>query len=108
MKDDFLKFVDKFYSFFDMKYFDPENNNHKRIVQKRIKIMMSTPIMNKWINQNIWFGKDQMLTNEVLQFLIDSAVEYFDDDDFNKNIKFNSDEWIFKLDVQISRLVKKN
>ena len=35
MKEKFLKFIDKFYGFFEMKSFDPENKKHKRIIQKR-------------------------------------------------------------------------
>ena len=32
MKEKFLKFIDKFYGFFEMKSFDPENKKHKNLL----------------------------------------------------------------------------
>ena len=72
MKEKFLKFIDKFYGFFEMKSFDPENKKHKKIIQKRVDKMLSSPKMVIWIKQAYWFGKDDVLTNEVLTFLIDN------------------------------------
>ena len=61
MKEKFLKFIDKFYGFFEMKSFDPENKKHKRIIQKRVDKMLSSPKMVIWIKQAYWFGKDDVL-----------------------------------------------
>ena len=37
MREKFLKFIDKFYGFFEMKSFDPENKKHKKIIQRRVE-----------------------------------------------------------------------
>ena len=108
MREKFLKFIDKFYSFFEMKSFDPGNDGHKRIIQKRLDKMMSSAKMKIWLKQAYWFGKDEVLTNEVLIFLIDNATEHFEEKDFLKNVNFNSVEWFEKLDFKISKKVKKN
>ena len=108
MKEKFLKFIDKFYGFFEMKSFDPENKKHKKIIQKRVDKMLSSPKMVIWIKQAYWFGKDDVLTNEVLTFLIDNASEHFNDQDFLQKINFNSNEWLEKLDFRISKKITKN
>ena len=108
MKEKFLKFIDKFYNFFEMRSFDPGNESHKRIIQKRLDKMMSSPKMKNWLKEAYWFGKDEVLTNEVLTFLIDNATEHFEEKDFLKNVNFNSVEWFEKLDFKISKKVKKN
>ena len=38
MKEKFLKFIDKFYGFFEMKSLDPENKKHKKIIKKRVDL----------------------------------------------------------------------
>jgi hypothetical protein len=108
MKEKFLKFIDKFYGFFEMKSFDSENKKHKKIIQKRVDKMLSSPKMVIWIKQAYWFDKDEVLTNEVLTFLIDNASEHFDDQDFLQKINFNSNEWLEKLDFRISKKITKN
>ena len=52
MKNKAHKIVDKFYKFFEMNVFDPENIQHKKIVQNRINKMMQTELMNKWLKEN--------------------------------------------------------
>ena len=108
MREKFLKFIDKFYGFFEMKSFDPESKKHKKIIQKRVDKMLSSPKMVIWIKQAHWFGKDDVLTNEVLTFLIDNASEHFTDQDFLQKINFNSNEWLEKLDFRISKKIIKN
>ena len=56
MKKKAHKIVDRFYKFFEMNVFDPENIKHKKIVQNRINKMMQTDLMNKWLKENNWFG----------------------------------------------------
>ena len=41
------KVVDKFYKFFEMNVFDPNNEKHKKIVQKRINMMMQSSLMRR-------------------------------------------------------------
>ena len=108
MKEKILKFIDKFYNFFEMRSFDPGNESHKRIIQKRLDKMMSSPKMKNWLKEAYWFGKDEVLTNEVLTFLIDNATKHFKEKDFLKNVNFNSVEWFETLDFKISKKVKKN
>ena len=108
MKNKFSDFVEKFYRFFETKEFNPENEDDRMIVQKRINMMMDSPLMKKWLNQNIQFGKDDEFTNEVLMYLIDCATEFHNEKEFIKNIKLNSNSWILNLDIRISKSMKKN
>ena len=108
MKKKAKEIIDKFYKFFEMNVFDPENLNHKKIVQKRINMMMDSPIMQEWIKQNIQFGKHEYFTNEVFMYLIDCATDYHDENEFLKKIKPNSYAWILKLDIRVSKWIKKN
>ena len=45
-----------------MNVFDPDNENHKKIVQKRINKMMESDVMLNWLKENILFGKDEKFT----------------------------------------------
>ena len=72
----FFDFVEKFYKFFETKEFNPENEDDRKIVQKRINLMMESPLMKKWLSQSILFGKDEQFTNEVLMYLLDCATEF--------------------------------
>ena len=107
MKNKFSDFVEKFYRFFETKEFNPENEDDRKIVQKRINMMMDSSLMKKWLNQNIQFGKDDEFTNEVLMYLIDCATEFHNEKEFIKNIKPNSNSWILNLDIRISKSMKK-
>ena len=95
------KVVDKFYKFFEMNVFDPNNEKHKKIVQKRINMMMQSSLMRQWLKENIWFNKDEEL-------LIDCATAFFDEKEFIKKIGFNSKEWIEGLDIRVSKVNKTN
>ena len=54
---------------------------HTNLIDQTVeKHILFTP--NYWIKQAYWFGKDDVLTNEVLTFLIDNASEHFNDQDF--------------------------
>ena len=108
MKNKFSDFVEKFYRFFETKEFNPENEDDRKTVQKRINMMMDSSLMKKWLNQNIQFGKDDEFTNEVLMYLIDCATEFHNEKEFIKNIKPNSNSWILNLDIRISKSMKKN
>ena len=59
--------------------FDPENSEHNKIVQKRINMMMHSPLMNEWFKESILFGKDKDLTDEVIKFIINCAIAFFDE-----------------------------
>ena len=108
MKNKFSDFVEKFYRFFETKEFNPENEDDRKIVQKRINMMMDSSLMKKWLNQNIQFGKDDEFTNEVLMYLIDCATDFHDEKKFLKKIKPNSNLWILNLDIRVSKVIKKN
>ena len=108
MKEKFINFIEKFYKFMETKQFDPENEDDRKIVQKRINMMMDSPQMKKWLSQNILFGKDELFTNEVLMYLIDCATDLYEEKDFIKKINPNSKIWILNLDIRVSKLVKKN
>ena len=108
MKNDAKKGDDRFDKFFEVEAFDPENSEHNKIVQKRINMMMHSPLMESWIKENIWFGKDKELTFGVTKFIINCAIAFFDEKEFKKKINFNSKEWIQSLDIRISRVNKKN
>ena len=91
-----------------MNVFDPDNENHKKIVQKRINKMMESDVMLNWLKENILFGKDEKFTNEVIKFLIDCATSFYDEMEFENNIDYNSIEWIESLDLRISQIRKTN
>ena len=78
MKNDAKKGGDRFDKLFEVQAFDPENSEHNKIVQKRINMMMHSPLMVSWINESIWFGKDEELTFEVTKFnLVGITIESF-------------------------------
>ena len=108
MKKKAKEIIDKFYKFFEMNVFDPENLNHKKIVQKRINKMMESNVMLNWLKENILFGKDEKFTNEVIKFLIDCATSFYDEKEFEDKIDYNSTEWIEGLDLRISQIRKTN
>ena len=108
MKKKVKKIINKFYKFFEMNVFDPENLNHKKIVQKRINMMMDSPVMIKWLKEATWFNKDELLTHEVVKYLIDCATAFLDEKEFTEKIDFNSKEWIEGLDVRVSKIKKLN
>ena len=108
MKKKAKKIIDKFYKFFEMNVFDPKNFEHKEIVQKRINKMMHTKLMTQWLKENSWFNKDELLTDEVIKFLIDCAVAFFDEEEFEKEINYNSNDWLKALDLRVSYVSKKN
>ena len=108
MKKKTHEIIDKFYKFFEMNEFDPENLNHKRIVQNRINKMMDTEQMTNWLKENIWFNSDVILTEEVVKFLIDCAVSFFDEIEFENKIDYHSQDWIKALDLRISKVKKTN
>lgn len=108
MKKKTKKIIDKFYKFFEMDLFDPKNPKHKMIIQKRVDMMMDSPLMINWLKEVTWFNKDELLTHEVIKYLIDCATAFFEEKEFIKNINFNSIEWIEGLDVRISKIRKLN
>ena len=108
MKEKFIDFIGKFYKFMETKEFNPENEDDRKIVQKRINVMMDSPLMQVWLSQNIQFGKHEEFTSEVFMYLIDCATDYHDEKEFIKKIKPNSNSWIFNLDIRISKHIKKN
>ena len=108
MKKKANQVVDKFFKFFEMNVFDPDNENHKKIVQKRINKMMESKVMLSWLKENILFGKDEKFTNEVIKFLIDCATAFYDEKEFESEIDYNSIEWIEGLDLRISQIRKAN
>ena len=108
MKNDAKKGGDRFDKFFEIKAFDPENSEHNKIVQKRINMMMHSPLMNEWFKESILFGKDKDLTDEVIKFIINCAIAFYDEKEFIEKINFDSKEWINALDVRVSKVNKKN
>lgn len=108
MKKKVNKVVDKFYKFFEMHVFDPNNQKHKKIVQKRINMMMESPLMIQWLKESVWFNKNEILTNEVIKYLIDCATAFLDEKEFIEKIDFSSKEWIQGLDLRISNMSEKN
>ena len=108
MKKKAHKIVDKFYKFFEMNVFDPENAQHKKIVQNRINKMMRTDLMNKWLKENNLFNADVILTEEVIKFVIDCAVSFFDEKEFEEKINYNSQEWLNALDLRVSKAKRLN
>ena len=99
---------DRFDEFFEVQAFDPKNSKHNKIVQKRINMMMHSPLMNEWFKESILFGKDKDLTDEVIKFIINCAIAFSDEKEFIKKIDFNSKEWIQSLDIRVSKVNKKN
>tara|TARA_B100001057_G_C22695355_1_gene889521 strand:+ start:217 stop:543 length:327 start_codon:yes stop_codon:yes gene_type:complete len=108
MKKKVEEVVDKFYRFFEMNVFDPNSKEHKKIVQKRIDLMMNSPRMILWLKENVGFNKDEVLTNEVIMYLVDCASAFLDQKEFMQKINFNSEEWIQGLDIRVSNVTKKN
>ena len=108
MKNDAKKGGDRFDKFFEVEAFDPENSEHNKIVQKRINMMMDSPVMIKWLKEATWFNKDELLTHEVVKYLIDCATAFLDEKEFTEKIDFNSKEWIEGLDVRVSKIKKLN
>ena len=108
MKKKANKVIDKFFKFFEMDTFEPENLEHKKIVQERINKMMHTEIMSQWLKESEWFNKDEVLTHEVIKFLIDCATSFYDENEFEKKINYNSKEWLEALDLRVSGIKKTN
>lgn len=88
MKDDAKKSGDRFDEFFEVQAFDPKNSKHNKIVQKRINMMMHSPLMNEWFKESILFGKDKDLTDEVIKFIINCAIAFYDKKEFIKKENF--------------------
>ena len=99
---------DRFDKLFEVQAFDPKNSKHNKIVQKRINKMMHSTQMNQWFKENILFGKDKDLTDEVIKFIINCAITFFDEKEFLKKINFNEKEWLNALEVRVSKTSKKN
>ena len=91
-----------------MKKFDPKNSEHNIIVQERLNKMMHCKLMVKWINESHLFGKDKIFTDAVIKYIMDEALKYYYQKDFDDKIKFNTMRWIKNLDIAISRVIKKN
>ena len=108
MKNDAKKGRDRFDELFEVQAFDPKSSKHNKIVQKRINMMMHSPQMNQWFKESILFGKDKNLTDEVIKFIINCAIAFYDEKEFIEKINFNSKEWIQSLDIRISKVNKKN
>ena len=108
MKNTAKKGGDRFDKLFEVQAFDPENSKDNKIVQKRINMMMHSSQMNQWFKENILFGKDKDLTNEVIKFIINCAIAFFDEKEFLKKINFNEKEWLDALDVRVSKSSKTN
>tara|TARA_A100001011_G_scaffold388590_1_gene468530 strand:- start:717 stop:1043 length:327 start_codon:yes stop_codon:yes gene_type:complete len=108
MKEKARKVIDKFFKFFEMDAFDPSSEKHKAIVQRRINLMMDSPLMTKWLKECSWFNKDELLTNEVISYLINCATTFFSEKEFKEKINYNSKEWITDLDIRISKIKKLN
>ena len=102
------KIIDRFYKFFEMNVFDPKNLEHKEIVQKRVNKMMHTQLMTQWLKESVWFNKDALLTDEVVKFLIDCAVAFYDEQEFEDKINYNSREWLQGLDLRVSKIKELN
>ena len=99
---------DRFDKLFEVQAFDPKNSKHNKIVQKRINMMMHSPQMNQWFKESILFGKDKSLTDEVIKFIINCAIAFFDEKEFLEKINFNEKEWLDALEVRVSRSSKTN
>ena len=99
---------DRFDKLFEVQAFDPENSKDNKIVQKRINMMMHSSQMNQWFKENILFEKDKDLTNEVIKFIINCAIAFFDEKEFLEKINFNEKEWLDALDVRVSKSSKTN
>ena len=99
---------DRFDKLFEVQAFDPKNSKHNKIVQKRINMMMQSPLMDQWIKESIWFGKDKELTFEVTKFIINCAIAFFDEKEFLEKINFNEKEWLDALEVRVSKSSKTN
>ena len=108
MENDAKKGGDRFDKLFEVQAFDPENSKDNKIVQKRINMMMHSSQMNQWFKENILFGKDKDLTNEVIKFIINCAIAFFDEKEFLEKINFNEKEWLDALDVRVSKSSKTN
>tara|TARA_B110000967_G_C18848217_1_gene543156 strand:+ start:33 stop:359 length:327 start_codon:yes stop_codon:yes gene_type:complete len=108
MKNTVKKGGDRFDKLFEVQAFDPENSKDNKIVQKRINMMMHSSQMNQWFKENILFGKDKDLTNEVIKFIINCAIAFFDEKEFLEKINFNEKEWLDALDVRVSKSSKTN
>ena len=108
MKNDAKKNRDRFDKLFEVPAFDPNNSKHNKIVQKRINMMMHSPQMNQWFKESILFGKDKDLTDEVIKFIINCAIAFFDEKEFLEKINFNEKEWLDALEVRVSKSSKTN
>ena len=108
MKNTAKKGGDRFDKLFEVQAFDPENSKDNKIVQKRINMMMHSSQMNQWFKENILFEKDKDLTNEVIKFIINCAIAFFDEKEFLEKINFNEKEWLDALDVRVSKSSKTN
>ena len=108
MENNAKKGGDRFDKLFEVQAFDPENSKDNKIVQKRINMMMHSSQMNQWFKENILFGKDKDLTNEVIKFIINCAIAFFDEKEFLEKINFNEKEWLDALDVRVSKSSKTN
>ena len=108
MKNTAKKGGDRFDKLFEVQAFDPENSKDNKIVQKRINMMMHSSQMNQWFKENILFGKDKDLTNEVIKFIINCAIAFLDEKKFLEKINFNEKEWLDALDVRVSKSSKTN
>ena len=108
MKNIAKKGGDRFDKLFEVQAFDPKNSKHNKIVQKRINMMMHSPQMNQWFKESILFGKDKSLTDEVIKFIINCAIAFFDEKEFLEKINFNEKEWMDALEERVSRRSKTN
>jgi hypothetical protein len=108
MKNTAKKGGDRFDKLFEVQAFDPKNSKDNKIVQKRINMMMHSSQMNQWFKENILFEKDKDLTNEVIKFIINCAIAFFDEKEFLEKINFNEKEWLDALDVRVSKSSKTN
>ena len=64
--------------------------------------------MIKWLKECSSFNKDELLTHEVISYLIDCATAFFDEKDFREKINYNSKKWITDLDIRVSKIKKLN
>ena len=109
MKKKTKKIIDKFYKFFEMdNVFDPKSLEHKKIIQKRVNDMMESRLMINWLKEAAWFNNDELLTHEVIKYIIDCATAFFDENEFREKINYNSKEWIEGLDIRVSSIKKLN
>ena len=78
--------------------------NRKEIIIPESKFEESRLIFfDKWKDP-----KKNIVTNEVIKFLIDCATSFYDEMEFENNIDYNSIEWIESLDLRISQIRKTN